>query len=118
MPLGSFDLRMPHGLAIGITLPYVMRFNAPARPERYAEIAAALGEPIAGLPLREAAARAAEAVAALARDIGIPARLSQAGMREEHIEPVAAEAIKSGNVAVNPRRATLEDLKAILEEAF
>jgi len=39
-------------------------------------------------------------------------------MREEHIEPVAAEAIKSGNVAVNPRRATLEDLKAILEEAF
>lgn len=118
MPLGSFDLRMPHGLAIGITLPYVMRFNAPARPERYAEIAAALGEPIAGLPLREAAARAAEAVAALARDIGIPARLSQAGMREEHIEPVAAEAIKSGNVAVNPRRATLEDLKAILKEAF
>lgn len=118
MPLGSFDLRMPHGVAIGITLPYVMRFNAPARPERYAAVAEALGEPVAGLPLREAAARAAEAVAALARDIGIPARLSQAGMREEHIDPVAAEAIKSGNVAVNPRRATLEDLKAILKEAL
>ncbi|MGQ9635287.1 MAG: iron-containing alcohol dehydrogenase [Bryobacteraceae bacterium] len=118
MPLGSFDLRMPHGLAIGITLPYVMRFNAPARPERYTAIAEALGEPVAGLPLREAAARAADAVAALARDIGIPAQLSQAGMREEHIDPVAAEAIKSGNVAVNPRRATLEDLKAILKEAL
>jgi alcohol dehydrogenase len=118
MPLGSFDLRIPHGLAIGVTLPYVMRFNAPARPERYAALAEALGEPVAGLPLREAAARAAEAVAALARDIGIPERLSRLGMREEHIEAVAREAIKSGNVAVNPRRAGLEDLKAILKEAL
>jgi alcohol dehydrogenase len=117
MPLGSWGLRIPHGYAIAITLPVVMEFNHQARPERYAEVARALGEPVEGLPVAEAAARSFAAVRRLARDIGIPGGLGELGLREEHLEAVAAEAIKSGNVAVNPRRASVEDLKHILEEA-
>ena len=118
MPLGSYDLRIPHGLAIGITLPAVMRFNHAARFDRYRDVARALGESVEGLPAGKAAARSFRAVARLGRDVGIPKRLGDVGMREKHIDAVAAEAIKSGNVAVNPRRATVEDLKAILRECM
>jgi len=118
MPLGSYELRIPHGLAIGITLPLVMKFNHAARFQRYIEVARALGESVDRLPAAEAAMRSCVAVERLGRDIGIPERLGDVGLREEHIEPVAAEAIKSGNVAVNPRRATVEDLKTILREAL
>jgi alcohol dehydrogenase len=118
MPLGSYTIRIPHGLAVGITLPAVMKFNHASRFERYAEVACALGEHVRRLPLRDAAACSFAAVKKLSADIGIPARLSDVGLREEHIDDVAAEAIKSGNVAVNPRRTTVEDLRAILRETL
>jgi alcohol dehydrogenase len=118
MPLGSYELRIPHGLAVGITLPVVMKFNHVARFDRYAVVARALGESVDHLSESEAAARSFAAVSKLAQDIGVPAGLSDVGLREEHINAVAAEAIKSGNVAVNPRRACAEDLRAILREAL
>jgi alcohol dehydrogenase len=118
MPLGSWALRIPHGCAIAITLPAVMEFNHLAQPERFAEVARALGEPVDNLPAVGAAARSFAAVRSLARDVGIPAGLGALGLREEHIDAVAAEAINSGNVAVNPRRASVEDLRHILREAL
>ena len=118
MPLGSWELRIPHGYAIAITLPVVMEFNHVARPERYVEVARALGESVEGLPPSEAAVRSVAAVRSLARDIGMAGGLSELGLRPEHLEDVAAEAIKSGNVAVNPRRASVEDLRRILQEAL
>jgi alcohol dehydrogenase len=118
MPLGSWDFRIPHGAAIAITLPVVMEFNHLARPERYIDVARALGEHVDGLSPRAAAALSFAAVRRLAGDIGIPAGLGEFGLREEHIDAVAAEAIKSGNVAVNPRRTSVEDLRRILREAL
>jgi alcohol dehydrogenase class IV len=118
MPLGSWELRIPHGLAIAITLPFVMQFNHAARLDRYADVARALGERVDGFSEREAAGCSVFAVRRLSQDVGIPAGLGQLGLREEHIECVAAEAIKSGNVAVNPRRASVEDLRSILKEAL
>jgi len=43
--------------------------------ETYPQIGEALGEPVTGLPPREAAAAAVEAVRQLAADVGIPERL-------------------------------------------
>ena len=118
MPLGSWQLRVPHGVAVAITLPLVMEFNYLARPERYVDVARALGESVDQLSPRDAAARSFAAVRTLAQDVGIPGRLSQFGLGEEHIDCVAAEAIKSGNVTVNPRRTTAEDLRQILQKAL
>ena len=118
MPLGSYELRVAHGLAIGVTLPVVMRFNHVARVDRYAAVARALGERIDEMSACDAAARSYAAVARLGQDIGIPSGLRDLGVREEHIDAIAAEAIKSGNVPVNPRRACVEDLRAILREAL
>jgi alcohol dehydrogenase class IV len=118
MPLGSWDLRVPHGIAIAVTLPRVMKFNWVAAPERYAQVARALGEPVDQLSPSDAAQRAVEAVEKLARDIQIPKGLGQYGVRPSHIPQVIDEAMKSGNVLVNPRPTSREQLATVLEQSL
>jgi alcohol dehydrogenase len=95
-----------------------MEFNYVAEPDRFVDVARALGEHVDHLTRLEAAARAVSAVRELARDVGIPKSLSEYGVREEHVRPVVEEAMKSGNVAVNPRRACAEDMMRILRQAL
>ena len=118
MPLGSWDLRVPHGIVLAVTLPAVMEFNYVAEPDRFVEVARALGEATNGLSRLDAARRSVDAVRRLAHDIGIPKSLAEFGVREEHVGPVVEEALKSGNVPVNPRRAGAEDLKRILRQVL
>ncbi len=118
MPLGSWDLRVPHGMVLAVTLPPVMEFNYVAEPERFVDVARALGVAVHGLPVLEAARLSVEAVRQLSRDIGIPKGLSDFGVREEHVGKVVEEAMKSGNVPVNPRRAEAGDLAHILRQAI
>jgi len=116
MPLGSWDLKIPHSIAIAVTLPVVMQFNYPAAPERFVKVARALGQRVEGLPTLEAAGRAAGAVACLAKEVGIPEKLSEFGLSEKRIPEVIDEAMKSGNVVVNPRRTSSEELAQILRQ--
>jgi alcohol dehydrogenase len=118
MPLGSWDLKIPHSVAIAVTLPLVMRFNAPAAPDRFARVARALGEESNGGAPIDAAGRAAPAVAGMARAIGIPKGLSEYGLREDHVGEVVDEAMKSGNVAVNPRATSRDELAGLLRSAL
>ncbi len=118
MPLGSWDLRVPHGIAIAVTLPRVMKFNCVAAPERYALVARALGESVDQLSPADSAQRAVAAVEKLASDIQIPKGLAEYGVRPSHIPRVIDEAMKSGNVAVNPRPTSKEQLTAVLEQSL
>lgn len=118
MPLGSWDLKIPHGSAIGITLPVVMEFNYPAEPARFAAVARALGERVDQLSELDAAGRAGAAVRALARDVGIPKGLAELGLRPDHVAMVVQEAMKSGNVVINPRKIRPEDLERILRQSL
>ena len=113
MPLGS-GFHIPHGLANAIMLPAVMRFNLPGNLAKFARIAQIFGERIEGLSLREAAERSVSAIEQLQADIGITQKLGDFGMTEADLHAVAAEAMLSGNVAVNPRQPTLEDMKTLL----
>jgi alcohol dehydrogenase class IV len=113
MPLGS-RFHIPHGLANAIMLPPVMRFNLPGSLAKFARIAQIFGENTAGLSQREAAERSVVAIEQLQQDIGITQKLGDFGMTEADLQDVAAEAILSGNVAVNPRKPTLDDMKALL----
>ena len=118
MPLGSWDLKIPHSIAIAVTLPVVMAFNFTAAPDRFAAVARALGERTDQGSKIQAAERAVSAVARLATAIGIPKGLSAFGLTEHHIDAVVEEAMKSGNVAVNPRETSREDLAGILRNAL
>ena len=113
MPLGS-RFHIPHGLANAIMLPGVMRFNLPGNVAKFARIAQIFGERTEGLRLREAAERSVMAIRQLQADVGITAKLGDFGMTEADLHEVAAESMLSGNVAVNPRKPTLDDMKALL----
>lgn len=117
MPLGSWDIRLPHGLANALVLPYVMEFNLPGNLEGYAEIAIAMGETF-GDTLRETALKSVKAVKELIRDIGLPKDLKSVGVKREDFDRIAQEAMKSGNLAVNPRVCRKEDLISILEASY
>ncbi|GGJ08281.1 alcohol dehydrogenase [Alicyclobacillus cellulosilyticus] len=117
LPLGA-RFGIPHGLVNAILLPEVMAFNLVANLEKFRTVAWLLGERVEGLALRDAAERAVWAVRRLKEDIGIQQTLTDFGVAEEHLDAVAAEAMESGNVPVNPRQATQEDLKAICRAAM
>jgi alcohol dehydrogenase class IV len=118
MPLGSWDLRVPHGIAIACTLPIVMEFNHRTAPERYAAVARALGESTDGLAPLAAAARSVAAVRSLSRDIGLLKGLGEYGVHEGHVGRVVVEAMKSGNVTVNPRETSPAQLEQILRDSL
>src|SRR5205085_8004550 len=57
-----------HGAGNGLLLPYVMRFNLPARRRELATVARLLGEDVTGLDEEAAAGRAVTAVERLRAD--------------------------------------------------
>lgn len=61
-----------HGLNNAVALPRVWEFNLPARYERFAEIAVAMGVNTNGMTKIQAADAALEAAIKLSKDVGIP----------------------------------------------
>jgi alcohol dehydrogenase len=123
-PLGAF-WKIPHGVANALMLPHVMEFNALASPRKMIDVGLALGEPPARLGVGaasitdyEGALLAAGAVRRLERDIGIPERLSDLGVDRASIPDMAADAMKSANIAINPRKTTINELIGLLEKAY
>jgi alcohol dehydrogenase class IV len=117
-PVGG-AVHCSHGAGNGLLLPFVMRYNLPARRRELAAIARLLGEEVSGLSEDEAAGRAIAAVERLLSDIGIPRRLRDLGVTEAQLRPFAEKAATIRRILrVNPRPVTADDLEAILREAF
>lgn len=117
MPLGAL-VKIPHGEAIAVTLPPVMRFNAPAAQHKFADVARLFGVDTRGASLPDAADAGVAAVERAIADVGAPTRLSAYGVTESDLPALAEEAMKSGNVLVNPRPTRAEDFVAILQECL
>ncbi|MBC7223916.1 MAG: iron-containing alcohol dehydrogenase [Anaerolineae bacterium] len=112
---GRFGI--PHGVANGVMLASVVAFNAPAAPARFAQVAQALGVREGDT---ESLARAAgEAVAQLARDIGIPQRLRDLGIPEDALRPMSEEAASIRRLLqFNPREMRPEDVEAMYRAIY
>jgi alcohol dehydrogenase class IV len=113
---GEFDI--PHGVSNAVLLPYVLEFNLPAMPERYAEIAVALGAPRLADPV--ATARAGiERIRQLIRTCGLPATLSELGVPESAIPRMVESAMTVTRLLKNnPREITPEDAERIYRSAL
>src|SRR6185437_14369704 len=90
---------VPHGVANAIILPAVMEYNALAAPEQFARIAAHMGGQPSGDRQADAAA-AVRLVRDLSKRVGIPPTLSAVNVPREGIPLLAADAMKSGNIAI------------------
>lgn len=113
---GVFNI--PHGIANAALLPYVIKFNLPACPERFRDIAIALGADVTGLGVEQAAARTVEAVVALNQAIGIPATIRELGVDLEFLPQMVSDSMRSGNVLVNPRLTTARDVERLITDAY
>lgn len=109
---------LPHGVCNAILLPHVEKFNLIASPARFADIAAAMGENIDGLSDRDAADKAIASIEKLSADIGIPAGLTELGVKEEDLKTMAENAMKDACSLTNPRLATLDDIIRIYKNAL
>jgi alcohol dehydrogenase class IV len=81
-PLGA-RTKTPHGLGVGLLLPYAMRYNATLRQTELSEIATAMG---CTRPTPDAAI---EATAELGRRIGLPGSLADLGLSLGDLRDIA-----------------------------
>ncbi|PXF28928.1 alcohol dehydrogenase [Pokkaliibacter plantistimulans] len=115
--LGGF-YNLPHGVCNALLLPHVCRVNLMARQERFADIAAALGEKVEGLSARAAGEQAIDAIVALSKDVGIPQHLAELGVKDEDIETMVVNAQKDVCGFTNPRKLTDAQVAAIYRAAM
>lgn len=113
---GQYDA--PHGVCCAVLLPIVERFNIIACPERFADLAVAMGENIDGLSVREAADKAIDAMQQLNDDVGIPRSIKDLGANPKDFELMAENALKDGNAFSNPRKANKEQIVALFQAAY
>lgn len=116
-PLGT-HFHIPHGLSNALLLPHVMRYNIPSSPERYAEIAIALGcEPDTDrIGIANAGVAKIEKIIA---DCKLPARLRDLKIPSNAIPQMAEDAMKITRLLVNnPRDIQYKDALAIYNAAY
>jgi alcohol dehydrogenase len=105
---------LPHGQAVGMMLPHVVRFNGPACGPGYAELLAEVG---LDADAAEAGDLLARRIAELLRAAGLPERLADARAGGCDAAALAAEAAAQWTAGFNPRRADAEPLAALYEAA-
>lgn len=119
-PIGAY-FHIHHGLSNAVLLLDVMEFSITGAPQRFADIAIAMGERIDGLSQMKQADAAIHAVERLVQDIQMP-RLGEIGIDkiefEKVIDQMAADAIASGSPANNPRRASQESIVELYKKCF
>jgi alcohol dehydrogenase len=110
---------VPHGIANGIMLPTVMRFNAPSCVSEMAEVALALGVEYRGQSGAELAEEAAHEVENLLIEINHPRRLAEMGVKSEQVSACVALALSDAAIISNPRKPiTPEDVEKIIIAVF
>jgi 4-hydroxybutyrate dehydrogenase len=107
---GLKEPSLHHGTLNAILLPPVLRFNEPTAPEKYARLRAALGLP--------ETADLADEVAALNQRLGLPPGLKTLGVGEAVLPWVVERALLDHSHATNPRAASAEDYRALLDSVM
>ena len=109
----------PHGIANAVLLPYVMDFNKGFTGEKYREIARAMGVQGVDQMTPEAYRNAAvNAVKQLAKDVGIPEKLSAIGVQEADLPALSVDAFNDVCTGGNPRDCTAEEILDVYKTAF
>ena len=94
-------------------------YNLAADLPKFARIAEALDEPVAGLSPRAAAQRAVDAIRALSRDVGLPAGLREVGVPEDSLATFVDGTLSAARlVDNNPRRPTPEAVLAAYRASY
>ncbi|MDF9877269.1 iron-containing alcohol dehydrogenase [Cellulosimicrobium cellulans] len=107
----------PHGVGVGVLLPYVMEFNRPVRTRELAELAVELGAAPGG-EVDDLAGEAIDRVATLLGAVGIPRTLADLGLPTDRLRWTAEQSTGSARlVENNPRPLDVDALERIVRAA-
>lgn len=127
-PVSAF-FDVPHGVANAVLLPVIAEYNALADRGRYLTIYNDIS-PVPAYEEEFEPMMLVDAIRELCEDIGIPANLTEAINNasktgpvsaeeiESKIEAMAVDAMKSGNIAVNPRSSRQCDIEMLYRKAL
>ena len=127
-PVSAF-FDVPHGVANAVLLPVIAEYNALADHGRYLTIYNDIS-PVPAYEEEFEPLMLVDAIRELCGEIGIPANLTEAINNasktgpvsaeeiESKIESMAVDAMKSGNIAVNPRSSRQCDIEMLYRKAL
>ena len=112
----SAHFGLTHGIAIGVMLPHVVRFNSVEVGDLYADLASDIGLCEPGDP--SAGEELARYIRSIVTGWGLPASLPECHVRRDLIPTMAAEAAKQWTGTFNPRPVDVGSLTELYECAF
>jgi alcohol dehydrogenase class IV len=115
--IGTYE-NITHGICCAIFAPHVMQFNSAVVPEKYAKVAAAMGEEISGLTAAEASKKGIDAVKRLMRELSVPTNLRGFGVQENDFPNLAKGALETVQILTNPRKPSYDDLLKLIKDAY
>jgi alcohol dehydrogenase class IV len=110
-PLSSL-LDTHHGLANAVNLPYGMEFNIAGSEEKFKRMANVLSL------TNETGAGVVTYLSELNESLGLPARLREIGVKQEHIETLADLAFADFAHPNNPKPVSRRDFKILYQTAL
>lgn len=118
-PLGG-HFHIPHGLSNALVLPHVLGFNASSAAPLYAELAPlVLGDALRTGGVMDQTEQFILAMADFSERSGLPTRLRDAGVPQDMLTQLAADAMLQQRLLVNnPREMTEAHALAIYQSAY
>ncbi|NMP57327.1 lactaldehyde reductase [Enterococcus mundtii] len=102
---------IPHGVACAALLPTVMKYNKEFTGNKYREIAKALNiKDAESRSIQDIRDAACEAIDALSKKVGIPATISELGVKEADIAKIAEDAFNDVCTPGNPRETNVSEI--------
>lgn len=116
---------LPHGVCMSLFLPYVLEYNLDQIRDPMGELLLYLAGPEV-YAITPKAQRAQEAISTirklrdeLHRRCKLPRTLKETGkVSEDQLDRIAATALDDGSIMFNPREASLEEARAVLQKAW
>ena len=115
---------VPHGVACGVALPYILEFNLPACLEKLAYVSKqVLGDEVSGLNRREEAHAFISAVRTLLEDMELPTDLQQLNVPSTELDQFAEYIFRERQHVYslprfNPRKLTAENTRELLHRMY
>ncbi len=114
---------IPHGVAMGVLLPFVMEYNMQKNAPLYAELLFPLAgvEVVAGTGKENRAQRCVDEIRTLRKELNrtgrFPLSLGEAGVKQKDLERIAKTSLLDGAMIVNPVEVDFEDALDVLRKA-
>lgn len=115
-PISAY-FNVPHGVANAILMPTIAQYNALADCGKYERIFNFIKWPT-GIYDEFNPQMLVNELTQLNSSLGIPQRLSDVHVTEDKIHVMAMDAMKSGNIAANPRSSNLKDIEMLYKTAL